>query len=68
MPLYIVTADTYNEDYGSVIELLCLSNDKNFAKEVMENAEKAGWNSSIIEIHEENLNKQIHIVLGGYIG
>lgn len=65
MELYIVTADTYQDDiYGSTIELLLISDNPDDADKCARDATKNGWEVCIDAV---TLNQSVRIPIGGYI-
>lgn len=64
MKIYVVTADTYSDDYGSNIELLRVTRDRALADESYQFALNKGWHPQIDEVE---LDKSTRKYLGGYI-
>lgn len=64
MKLYVVTANTYNDGYGAVIELLRVADNLDDAMESVEYAKSKGWYASMEVL---SLNVPTRRYLGGYI-
>lgn len=64
MMVYVVTADTYNDSYGSCMEILRVTKDETLAEKSRQYAIGKGWDPRIDEVE---LDKPVRISLGGYV-
>lgn len=64
MKVYIVTADTYNDSYGTDISLFGIFTTKIKAKQRKLDLSKLGYD---VDINETTIDKKCEIYLGGYI-
>ena len=64
MKLYVVTADTWTEGYGSSINLLLVTDNRDFANQRFEYAVDQGWEPTITEVE---FGTDVEKYLGGYI-
>lgn len=64
MKLYVVTADVYEDGYGSEIKLFGVYSDEEKAKSRKAEIEKEHENTTLTEIEQ---NSDCEIYLGGYI-
>lgn len=64
MKIYVVTADTHDDGYGSSIELLRVADNETERDESVKYAKRMGWYPTVEEIE---LNKPVRRYLGGYI-
>ena len=63
MKLYVVTADTYNDPYGSEISLLRVTANKSLAEESVKYGESKKWFVNMDEVEE---GEELDVYLGGY--
>ena len=64
MKVYVVTADTYNDDYGTDISLFGIFTTQRKAKQRKLDLSKLGY---YVDINETTIDKKCEIYLGGYI-
>lgn len=64
MKVYVVTADTYNDDYGTDISLFGIFTTQSKAEQRKLDLSKLGYD---VDINETTINKNCEIYLGGYI-
>lgn len=64
MKVYVVTADTYNDNYGTEISLFGIFTTKIKAKQRKLDLSKLGYD---VDINETTIDKKCEIFLGGYI-
>lgn len=64
MKLYMVIADTYTGEYGTILELLLVTTDWETAVAKVKEAEAKGWTARIERTETET---ETNITLGGYI-
>lgn len=64
MKVYVVTADTYNDNYGTEISLFGIFTTKRKAEQRKYDLEKLGYDA---DINETYVDKKCEIYLGGYI-
>lgn len=64
MKVYVVTADTYNDDYGAAISLFGIFTTQRRAEQRKSDLEKLGYG---VDINEITIDKNCEIYLGGYV-
>lgn len=64
MKVYVVTADTYNDNYGTEIRLFGIFTTQIKAEQRKDDLEKLGY---YVHINETYVDKKCEIYLGGYI-
>lgn len=64
MKVYVVTADTYNDDYGTDISLFGIFTTQRKAEQRKSDLAKLGYG---VNINETTIDKKCEIYLGGYI-
>lgn len=62
--VYVVTADTYNDDYGADIELFGVYSDFKVADKVSSFLTEKGY---LVQVNKVEMDKSTYISLGGYI-
>lgn len=62
--VYVVTADTYNEEYGAYIELFGVYSDFEVADKASSFLTEKGY---LAQVDKVEMNKSTYISLGGYI-
>lgn len=64
MKVYVVTADTYNDDYGTDISLFGIFTTQRKAEQRKLDLSKLGYD---VDINETTVDKNCEIYLGGYV-
>lgn len=64
MKVYVVTADTYDDSYGTEISLFGIFTTQRKAEQRKCDLEKLGY---YVHINETDVDKKCEIYLGGYI-
>lgn len=64
MKVYVVTADTYNDNYGTEISLFGIFTTQRKAEQRKYDLAKIGYD---VDINETDVDKKCEIYLGGYI-